>query len=91
MTGAWIETINIYHKHSHHFRRETTWLSCFAGPYKMLRYPAVIWGAAITGITLGWAIIIQVAFGDFFPVLYNFSGYAVGNINYAVGFRPQNV
>ena len=83
-----MDSINIQYRHLRYLCRETTWLSCCAGPFKMLRYPAVIWGAAITGFTLGWAIIIQVAFGDFFPVLYNFSGYAVGNVNYAVSSDP---
>ena len=78
--------IDIFYICLRYIFRDTQWVSSFIAPFITLRYPAVIWGSLINGFTLGWAIIIQLVFADFFPVLYDFSGYAIGNIGYAVSF-----
>lgn len=50
----------------------------------MLRYPAVVWGSLMYGVTLGWVVLQQTANASAFPILYGFSSLAVGHINLAV-------
>ncbi|KEF57343.1 uncharacterized protein A1O9_05260 [Exophiala aquamarina CBS 119918] len=49
-------------------------------PLLTLQYPANIWATLVYGVTLAWIVLQSTANGVIFPIQYNFSPLAVGNI-----------
>jgi len=63
--------------------RNTSVLRYFLRSMKLLTYPAMLWGGTAYGITLGFFVLQLTANATFFPSLYAFTGFGVGNTNAA--------
>ncbi|KAJ9603637.1 hypothetical protein H2200_011823 [Cladophialophora chaetospira] len=62
------------------YDREASIWKLWLRPFLTLRYPSVLWGSLVMGVSLGWLVLQLTANAGAFPIIYNYSAKGVGNI-----------
>lgn len=63
--------------------KDTSVVQYLVRSMNFLTFPAMLWGGTVYGICLGLFVLQLTANSTFFPPLYNFTGFSVGNLNAA--------